>query len=109
MGIEHAWLLKGWVLAQDAPQEITDAVDSLIAGLRRPPTASPANEIAGGEVAHHAGPPAAPPVLDIIGPKARKPWSPESRAAAAERMRRRQAGKKSHPPGEAPAPSHSGA
>ena len=121
MGIEHAWLLKGWLLGQNPPEEVTQAVEAVISALsmerpgRAPSTAVPETKtpdpITKGEIPGSTG---TTLISDIISPatKPRKPWSPEARAAAAERMRATQARlkeAKNTPPGEVRAPAEVGA
>ena len=126
MGIEQAWLVKGWLLAKDAPEPVIGAIEAVIAGLAarsQPDIGStipqPAPEspvpvrlfdrdpdqfITGQE-------PAVVPLSDPE-PRKRKAWSPEARAAASERMRATQARlkeAKNTPPGNSPAPPPGGA
>jgi len=109
MTIEHAYLLKGYALGQNAPQAVLDAVEALIAHF----TASEPVEERQPQLEEPQLPAEEPP---SAAKKTRKPWSEEARAAAADRMRARRAAgplTKSAPepatPGEAPAPSQGGA
>lgn len=108
MAIEQAWLLKGFVLAHNAPPEVVEAAEAVIATITDAGT-----RITGSPL---------PPLPDVLPhfhegqvrevesisfndqpventtlkpeAKERKPWSPEAKAAAAERMRAMQARKK---------------
>ena len=116
MGIEQAWLVKGWLLAKDAPGPVIGAIEAVIAGLRAgtsslptaslPPAFIPQFSLASPDESAD-GPPQPDPF-----PKKTKAWSPEARAAASERMRATQARlkeAKNTPPGNSPAPPPGGA
>jgi hypothetical protein len=115
MTIEHAYLLRGYALGQNAPQAVLDSVDALIARFttiqpapveeRRAPVEAPTEPLP-----QHVQQEQAP------APKKKHNWSPEARARQSQRMRERQAAglmtrRKPEPttPGEAPAPSQGGA
>lgn len=125
MSLCSAYLLKGWLLAERAPAEVMEAVESVIECLKQPTdrrkaevrpmkedeqtTASVLAEPDGGEPAEVATdciyhqwseddgliedkPPAPKPDLPTpTPPKKKHNWSPEARAAAAERMRKQRA------------------
>jgi hypothetical protein len=146
MTLSSAWMIKGWLIAKDAPMEVLHAANDVIRsmkdiallaaretdagdgkdeqplpevveipvtkiGLSRPVQRSETNLPTDGKD-RMAEPspivPAAPeqPILAAEKPKQKRNWSPEARAAAAERMRALRAKKTQAPdPGEAPAPS----
>jgi hypothetical protein len=112
----HAWMLKGWLLGANAPSEIMEAVDQVIASLTTLP--SPPHVPARAQEDEQPSAPLEGPAEENPEPeKRRREWSPEARAAAAERMKARQAAGlmarrrpgDRPPPGEAPAPSMGGA
>ena len=119
MTANHAWMLKGWLLAEHAPVPIMDAVESVIASLARnvptetvsgtqPFVAIPPEKLAflleiSQPTANHqvsSSPLAeqdAPAELALAvskKPRRQNTMSPENRAAASERMRAMQAAKK---------------
>lgn len=107
-------VLKGWLMAKDAPKNILDIIEEL---SEEAPGAFPSNDEekrgmpsskAKAIVAELAAANITPPIIRtdmdhllddkpkveismISEKKPRKPWSPESRAAAGERMKARQA------------------
>ena len=109
MSINQAYLIKGWLLGEHPPKEVMEAIDAVIAGLS---ANTPCVEI-------HLPESSAIPSVEVIErdeptdeqpkpEKKRREWSPEARAAAAERLRARQAAglmKRKEPaePGEAQA------
>ena len=111
MSVEQAWLLKGWLMAQDAPQPIMAAIDAVIAAssgvtATPPPVFIPQFSIAEPD---EESPPESGQAHE---PKKRRAWSPEARAAQAERMRATQARlkeEKNTSPGKSRAPSMGGA
>ncbi|WP_088255367.1 hypothetical protein [Fimbriiglobus ruber] len=123
MAIEQAWLLKGWLLGQNAPKEITDAVEVLIGHFSHL-KAELREEISTAWSATKSPQHIEPFIADEITaqphnhqptPKKKRNWSPESRAAQADRMRQRQAAglmtrkTETATPGKAKAPSQDGA
>jgi hypothetical protein len=103
MTVANAWLLKGYLVGIDAPQSILNAVDDLILSL----SGNPLPELRGDQVADQPE----PDTLSQAKPRKRREWSPEQRAAAADRLRARREGgllkRKDQPePGEAEAPPH---
>lgn len=119
MGIEQAWLLKGFVLAHNAPSQMVAAADAVIEALSRgtveitrarepirvtmPPPEEPAPEAEQPEhqpEATHAETDAS----EEPTPKKRRNFSPEVRAAAAERMKAMHARKKAEKEGGTPRP-----
>jgi hypothetical protein len=120
MRIEQAWLLKGFVLAHNAPAAIVEAADAVIADLSRGTV-----EIAGSAEPirvkvpvpeepeadtdrteperENADVPGVPTrVPEAPATKKKRNFSPEARAAAGERMRAYQARKKADKQGSAP-------
>lgn len=98
----HYWMLKGYLIGQNAPPEIVAAAKGLLAAGQE----EISQVISGPPVKVEAPRPQDEPQI-----KPKRGWSPEAKAAAAERMRARHAeGKmgrnpeRDHPPGEAPAP-----
>lgn len=104
MSICSAYLLKGWLLAERAPAEVMEAVESVIKSIatatntepaQTPPVQQPQelvvtgattiSEILGRAEEVHTTPTDTPPS------KKKHIWSPEARAAAAERMRKQRA------------------
>lgn len=117
MSICSAYLLKGWLLAERAPAEVMEAVESVIKCLKatQPDAVEDRLEISPLAVTpvEPADTPDKParddPTEQPPPPKKKHNWSPEARAAAAERMRKMQeAGllkrKALVEPGEAEAP-----
>lgn len=99
MSICSAYLLKGWLLAERAPAEVMEAVESVINCLKatQPDGAEGHLEISPLVVApvEPADTPDEParddPTEQPQPPKKKHIWSPEARAAAAERMRKQRA------------------
>lgn len=118
----HAYLIKGYLLAKDAPKAIIDSIEAIIEGLARPEQTISSSyvpalsspvvpELASMAIlAEHSEPTSdnhdtdadecdAQPASEIettpeVPPKKKRNFSPEARAAAAERMRAMQARKK---------------
>ncbi len=133
MTLNHAWMLKGWLLAEHAPQPVMEAAEAVIASLtvKREISAEPVIEIAvpalriqpqtewkkptEPETVAIAERTEEPPPRRDTAPsvpqklKKTRNWSPEQRAAASERMRQRQAQKKGRSLGELLAPEETGA
>ena len=66
MSIERAWLVKGWLLAKDAPEPILSAIAEVIAGLSatgtvRPSVLVPQFSVAASGLANRVDPPVACP------------------------------------------------
>ncbi|WP_020472392.1 hypothetical protein [Zavarzinella formosa] len=117
MSIEPAWLLKGWLLAQNPPKEISEAIDAIIGAMQKLKPEM-RQEISGNTPIHDklakAAIPATPEIhIEEPTPKKpRAPWSEERKAMQADRMRATQARLKearAAAPGEAQAPSKAGA
>ncbi|MCE9565811.1 MAG: hypothetical protein K8U57_27620 [Planctomycetes bacterium] len=121
MTLNQAFLIKGWLLGEHPPKEVLEAIESVIEGLSQPPAViapmsvrveppleDPTEDLATPDFR------TCPPMQSILhpddtpAPKTRREWSPEARAAAADRMRARQAAglmtkKEPAQPGGAPA------
>jgi hypothetical protein len=127
MTLNHAWMLKGWLIGQTVPPEIMTAIETVITALtpaveeRSNSGFSTAESFSPGDKIFMKGLESSflgviPSDIKPPQPKKRKEWSQESRDAAAKRMRERQAAglmsKKlvgRTTPGEAQAPSQGGA
>ena len=125
MAVEQAWLLKGFVLAHNAPAAVVEAVEAVIAelskGMREVTGSSEpirvkvpiAEEPLPDAGTDHAEPeregadvlPAPREETEESTPKKQRNWSPEAKAAAAERMRAMQAAKKAKKEGGTPLPA----
>lgn len=92
MSVNHAYLIKGWLLDKDPPKAVSEAMEAVIKALQQQ------------EPVVHSGEPldvkiallAAAPEPEAQQPEAPKPprkcaWSPEQRKAASDRMKARQA------------------
>jgi hypothetical protein len=134
MTVNHAWMLKGWLLAEHAPAAIMQAAEKVIESLTAaageiPPMFTTARPDATrlseaslfvaplGEAAVE-GDTEAPATTTVAAKKSRKKYefTPEQRAAASARMKAMQAAKSlakrnpgAVPTGEVPAPSMGGA
>jgi hypothetical protein len=109
-GHQQALLVKGFLLGKDAPAPILDAIEAILSQLAVLP--APTSDRPHAEILPAAGrEPEEPVTLEPpVLPRKRRGWSPEAKAAAAERMRLLHAEgkmKRSAPPGEARASSTS--
>jgi hypothetical protein len=108
----QAYLIKGWLLGANAPEEVWDALGAIIAMLSSIQVPMSPPEVNIREESEPAMVEAATELIQAAPPRKKREWSPEAKAAAAERMRARQAAglmKRKSAPGEAPAPSQAGA
>lgn len=93
MNAANAYLVKGFLLAQSAPKPIMDAIEALIGTLPTESVACKPESLVSEPVGRPTVEPMnAPPPEDLEPPapetKKKREWSPEAKAAAAERMRK---------------------
>ena len=102
-----AYLIKGWLLDKQPPEAVTEALEMIIAALTMPSDplpltlpqvvpATPPHSVAPTEMISRQDPifepsEPAPVAGEVSAAKKKRAWSEEARAAAAERMRARQA------------------
>ena len=117
MTLHHAYLIKGWLLDKDPPKQVIEALEAIIASKHPSESVTHSGNPFGVTIVPLARKPEPIPLEDAEStsvteqpkPHRKHNWSPERRAAAAERMRIRQANgslrkKQVSPPGEAYAP-----
>jgi hypothetical protein len=99
MTLNHAWMLKGWLLGELVPPQIMDAAEKVIESLTAREQVEPVHIVLADKDALVEDEQSDPPQREEVEPlpevppeakqKKRRNWSPEAREAQAQRMRDR--------------------